>query len=67
MTFESFLKIFDYTTFDLLMSDKAEVYRKAFSLGKGIVCLENILTVLNEDGWFCRLVDKIFEKVPVIR
>ena len=39
MSFEAYLKIFDYNTFELTLSEKVEIYEKAFSLGRGVVDL----------------------------
>lgn len=35
------------------LNSKVDIYQKAFSLGRGAVNLENIFTILNEDGYLC--------------
>lgn len=51
MPFESYLKIYDYNFSEVSLIEKVEIYQKAFSLGRGVVNLENIFTVLNEEGY----------------
>lgn len=62
MPFESYLKIYDYNFSEVSLIEKVEIYQKAFSLGRGVVNLENIFTVLNEEGYLFGEVEKMFSK-----
>lgn len=62
MPFESYLKIYDYNFAQLSLIDRVEVYKKAFSLGRGVTNLDNIITVLNEEGYLTSEVEKMFRQ-----
>ena len=60
MDFETFLKLFDYNSFSLTLTSKTTIYQQSFALGRGTVTIDNIFTVLNEEGHFCREAEAMF-------
>lgn len=65
MPFETYLKIYDYNFSELSLIDRVEIYKKAYSLGRGITNLDNIITVLNEEGYLASEVEKMFKQKAI--
>lgn len=47
MPFETYLKIYDYQFAEITLLERIEIYEKSFSLGKGMINLESILTIMS--------------------
>lgn len=53
VSFDIFIKAFDYNFTSLTLIEKAEIYQKCYSLSKGQINIDCLFAVLNEEKYFC--------------